>query len=264
MLTDDSKEYGAFTPFVVRAGFRSFLVIREPDHIKVIFESNKQMSPKSYGTQSFGHILGWPKDASKAQNKMATQSMQSQKVNQARVTVYQKYLSDAWSMTMAQKYISVLRRNLADKMFQDRSWTEIEDMWSFFQIDITRALIETIFGPTLLKKYPGVARDFWEFDSNSDNFTRGLPRFTIPSAYNARDRLWEKLQEWLQSTYKGQSISEVEDDISDWDANFGSRFFQTRTSLFTDTTSGEHQARAAETLSVMQQYVLLTFCYERF
>lgn len=210
------------------------------------------MTPKALHVQVFDKVLGSPKEALELYNAMGTGNKESDQLDYAHLTVPRKYFSGTPLIPMAEVYISVLRRNLSNKMFQEKYWTEIEDLWSFFQHEITRATMETIFGSAMLKRYPGVIRDFWEFDTNIENFTRGLPRFTMPKAYAARDRLHKNLTEWLQASHKGSDFAKVGDEDPNWDEDMGSKFFQARDSVFANIPSFNDQARAAETLAIMQ------------
>jgi len=210
------------------------------------------MTPRALHVQVFDKVMGSPKLALPLYDGIGEGS---EEVSHAHLTVPRLYLSGAPLVPVADIYIQTFRRNLSNKMFQTKSWTEIEDLWGFFQNEITRATIETIFGSTLLKQYPRLVKDFWEFDGNIDNFTRGLPRFMMPSAYTARDRLHENLKKWLQSSHKGEDFAKVGEEDPVWDSNMGSKFFQARDMVFAKIPSLDYHARAAEALAIMQGYV---------
>ncbi len=53
-----------------------------------------------------------------------------------------------------------------------------------------------MMGSQILKMHPGIVDDFWEFDRQIANYSRGLPRWMIPSAYKTRDRLLTNIKAW--------------------------------------------------------------------
>lgn len=141
---------------------------------------------------------------------------------------------------------------MADKMFQERTWTEIEDLWSFFQLEISKACIETVYGSAILKTYPKLVRDYWDLDSSIEELLRGLPQFMAPSAHAARERLHQNLKEWLEAVHKGDRFAKTAEEDSDWDENMGSKYFQERDAIFA-RGSWSYEARVAETLFSLHQ-----------
>jgi hypothetical protein len=247
-----TKQYCDHAPFIAKIGPLSILVVRDANHVKKVFQSVKQMTPKDLHVRVYGKVMGSPKAALDILNAIGTGNKESEQVEYAHLTVPRLFFSGTSLVPMADIYIATLRRNMDNKMFQSKSWTEIEDLWSFFQIEIARATMETIFGSKLLKSYPKVVSDFWEFDKNIENFTRGLPRFMMPAAFNARDRLQENLKNWLQAEHQGGNLAKVGSEGPDWDPNKGSKFFQTRDGIFANIPSLDYQARAAEAMALMQ------------
>ena len=97
-------------------------------------------------------------------------------------------------------------------------------IFSFFlEIEITRATIETVFGSALLKQYPKLIRDLWDFNSKVAEFLPGLPAFTISSSVAPRDRLLEGIKKWLQATHGGTDFAKTEATDPAWDEKRGSK-----------------------------------------
>lgn len=147
-------------------------------------------------------------------------------------------------------------------------------MWLFFQNEVTRGLIEMVFGSTILKMYPKIVRDFWEFDDSVDVVESAMlriPRFMSSKGDSAQDRLLANMKEWLRVTQTGENIvkhNQVDDDMYDetwggWDADKGSKFFQARDGVLANIPTLDHQARAAEALSILREYVYLIALIER-
>jgi hypothetical protein len=210
------------------------------------------MTPTQLHVQVYDKVMGSPKAALPL---YAGIGEGSEEVSYAHLTLPRVFLSGAPLIPVADVYIRTLRRQLGNKMIQTKTWTEIEDLWSFFQNEITRATLETIFGSTLLKQYPKLVKDFWEFDSNIENFTKALPRFILPDAYSARDRLHENLEKWLKSAHEGDDFAKVGEEDPVWNESMGSKFFQARDEIFAKIPAMDYRARAAEALGIMQGYV---------
>jgi hypothetical protein len=213
------------------------------------------MTVTDFHADLYEKIMGTPGEFVQIYRDIGKGRKESDAVDHAHLTLPRQYLSGNALIPTADAYIATFRRNMSNKMIQEKSWTEIEDMWSFFENETTRATMETFFGSELLKSYPKIIRDFWEFDKNIEQLFRGLPRFMMPTAYATRDRLLNNLSTWLQSVHPGTDFAKTAEEDPEWDAKLGSKFFQARDALFANNTFN-YEARAAEALSIMQGYVL--------
>jgi hypothetical protein len=220
--------------------------------VKKVFQSPEQMTATQLHIKVFDKVMGSPKSALPL---YAGIGEGSEEIDHAHSAVPRLFLSGPSLIPVADVYVRTFRRQLSNKMIQTKSWMEIEDVWSFLQNEITRATVETIFGAALLKQYPKLVRDFWEFDSKIENFTFGLPRFMMPAAYTARDRLHENLLKWLKTVDEGDRPAKIGEDDPVWDEFMGSKFFQARDTVFAKVPTMDYQARAAEALAIMQGYV---------
>lgn len=245
------KRYGELAPFVVRAGPLSFLLIRDAAQIKRVLES-ENMTPKGRHGRLFDKTFGTPQATLAAIQATAAGRSRSEDLDYVHSRVPRQYCSGAGLKSMAEAYTGLLSQNLGNKMFQDRTWTEIEDLWSFLQIEVTRAMLTTLFGQKLLKVYPKVMKDLWEFDANLDSLSTGMPRFLIPNAYKMRDRLLENLEKWLKSTngYEAQSTAS-ESEGTAWDPNQGAGYFRATDRAITELGFADGQTRAAAALAMM-------------
>lgn len=181
-------------------------------------------------------------------------SEDARQVDQIRRTVARSHLTGPYLVSLANVYISIFRRNMSNKMFQDKTWTQIEDLWSFFQIEITRTTTEMLFGSGILKQYPKVTQDIWKFDAFVANFLPGMPRFAVSSADESRDRLLEGLKKWLQATHGGTDFAKAGHDDPVWDEKKGSKFIQDQDQRFANLPTFNYHARAVEALKIMHWY----------
>jgi hypothetical protein len=258
-LTTYRKEYGIHGPFTVRAGRLSYTVITDPDHVRTLLESD-QLTSTFQRAEMFDKILGAPKAAIESYKNPRIKSEESERINRAHFDLPRKYLTGSSLVLLADIYISAFRHNMSNKMFQVDSWTQIQDLWSFFEIEITRATNEMLFGSALMKQYPKVTQDFWKLDANVEHFLPGLPRFTVSGVYDIRDRILEGLKEWLQATHGGTDFAKIGKDDPEWDDKRGSKYFQERDEVLSRLPFSNYQSRAAEALSVMQRYELSAIC----
>jgi hypothetical protein len=226
------------------------VVLRDPAHVKKVATASKlRTSQESHINEViFGPSKTGP---SRANAKNANNELDEH----ARTALAQKYLTGPSLTTMVDHYVSILSRNLNDKMFQRGSWTQIEDFWSFFEQVLTRCSIETHFGSAIFKQYPGLIKDFWKFEDAIDSFIPGMPQLLVLTAHTEpRNRLLQGIGKWLKANHSGSEFAKITAEDPDWDEYKGSKFVQERDDVLAKT-SLDVEARAAEMLSVMHRYV---------
>ncbi|KAF2865178.1 cytochrome P450 [Massariosphaeria phaeospora] len=242
------KQYGSSAPFVVKAGSISLVVVRDAKHAQKILQASAHMTPKALQVRALDKAMDAPIEALLLYDMIRTGSLEDDHNHSARLVVPHKYLTGPSLSSISDVYLATFRRNLSNKMFQFKTWTEIEDMWSFFHNEISKAVMETLFGPAVMKQYPRLVRDFWEFDSNFDGFILGYPQFMMSSAYTARDRLLGNLWDWLLAAKESKEglefIRTGDGDLAPTDD---------RDSVFVKFPYLDGQARAAKALGNMQE-----------
>ncbi|KAH7324460.1 Pfs, NACHT and ankyrin domain protein [Stachybotrys elegans] len=75
-------------------------------------------------------------------------------------------------------------------------WTEMPDLSAFFRELAGSALVESLFGPAMLKFSPEFIENLWGFDDNVPWLARGIPSFIMPSAHKHRERAVAQMKEW--------------------------------------------------------------------
>jgi hypothetical protein len=203
------------------------VVLRDPKHIERVFDAPTQMIKR-----------------------------QNRTTGQVHSAISHDLLSGQHLASMSDKYTSILRHNLANKMFQERFWTEIEDLWTFFENEVSRAIIETLFGSLLLKQYRRIVRDFWEYHASIETISSGIPRFLVPSSYAAQDRLLENLEKWLRLSEEEADDVKANDDEAGWSEKMGFKLLRASEKADASTSSTEHSERALGALYLMRMYML--------
>jgi hypothetical protein len=172
----------------------------------------------------------------------------------AHVTLTHKYLTGISLSGYVECYISTLSDDLNNKMFQVGSWTQIEDSWVFLRQVITRCNLVSLFGKDLLKQYPGVVKDYWEFADAIEGFIPGLPRYWVPGAASkVRERLHQGIEKWLKANHSGSEFARIAVDDPAMDDLKGSKFIQERDYVLAKLECMDSRARAAEMLSIMHE-----------
>lgn len=129
-------------------------------------------------------------------------------------------------------------------------WVEMPDFMDLYRDNFVPALIESICGPNLLHLSPDFVRDFSMYDLAMPGLLKGLPRWIIPQAYRARDKLLSSIKKWHDSARAQFDESWIDQD-GDTDPYWGSAFIrerQGRYGIFATATNFNRDARAASDL----------------
>jgi hypothetical protein len=122
--------------------------------------------------------------------------------------------------------MKALVASLEEKNFSEE-WTEMPDFSDFFRYMVGSCLIQTIFGPTMLRLNPEFMRDLWSFDDNVPWFARGVPSFIKPAAYRARQNTIDQLKRWYSYAREHFDESSIDSD-GDGDVYWGSWLIRER------------------------------------
>ncbi|EYE99483.1 uncharacterized protein EURHEDRAFT_373421 [Aspergillus ruber CBS 135680] len=88
-----------------------------------------------------------------------------------------------------------------------------------------------MIGSHILEMYPTLVEDFWEFHQQLANYSRGLPRWMISSAYEMRDRLLANPKAWNRMAQQHSDCSKHGIDDADWDEFSGTRYIRAHQDL---------------------------------
>jgi hypothetical protein len=144
-----------------------------------------------------------------------------------------------------ERFQSILKRNLDAENFGDE-WTELPDLFAFFRNNVGKAVLESLFGPSLLAINPNFVQDLWEFDEQVVHLAKRLPRFLVPSAYRVRERLLAQIQNWYQYARQHFRDSDADMQESQWDPYWGSVMNRERQKMLL-SIDGQDDAAVAST-----------------
>jgi hypothetical protein len=243
------KKYGDGTPFFIDAAGRRILVLLDPPQIKRVMNASKEMSPDPFIHEMIlGQMLGSPKesvDFYKADNG------QMDHVQMAHI---RQHVTGTSLISMSKKVFERLNLNISESFSpaENSEWMDIPDLFDFVQSQVTRAITETLMGSTITQQYPELYSDQWLFMDRSIEIVTGLPRFIVPVAYAARDRLLANLKRWSSTS---EALRKEHKADSHWDENAGSGLLQERQERYAQTPGFNEDARVSQILGLLFAYV---------
>lgn len=248
------KDFGNFAPFMIRVGSRPYLILRDPKHIAIIYTTSKQFNSHTTQIDILEKLFGLPESAAKLYTDSSTEQATEDSSVHTNLTLPTEDIQVHALATLARIYVSILSRSLNDKMFQVNTWTQIEDVWSFFQQVLTRCTIETMFGSDMFKQYPKIVREYGKFSEAIEDFVPGMPGYMVTTAATtAREQLQQGMEKWLRSNHSGTDFARTRDEDPDWDAFKGSKYLQQRDSGLTKHQEMDIKGRTAYLLCLMHR-----------
>ncbi|KAI5861022.1 cytochrome P450 [Durotheca rogersii] len=94
-----------------------------------------------------------------------------------------------------QRFRAALLARVASMGFAE-DWAEMEDFQRLILHTTGQSFVEAIFGPSLLRLSPTFMDDLKEFNRAVPLFAKATPRFLIPHAYAARQKMHNHLKRW--------------------------------------------------------------------
>ena len=130
-------------------------------------------------------------------------------------------------------------------------WVELPDLWLFIQNLVFPASTETLCGSFILSLNPNLTQEFWAFDQTVPALVKGFPRWSVPGAYKARDKMLSNIKRWHQFANEHSDVFKTGSDQPDWDPYFGSKFVKTRQKFLTEIEIMDADGRASEDLGLL-------------
>lgn len=130
-----------------------------------------------------------------------------------------------------------------------QQWVELGDFRKFFEDSMGKSLIESLFGPSLLKINPSFVHDLVEFDREVPWLSRGIPAWINPRPHRVRKSLCDQLKRWHAYARQNFDDSKISAD-GDGDPYWGSEFMRTRHTILPQIGHHDDDALAATDLGV--------------
>lgn len=245
ILTYARNKFGDGSPFFVNAAGQKYLILLDSAHIRGVLRSTTELDPNPFIHEKIlGALMGSPRAAIDyyKSGEGNTDHVQTTHIRQHTTGASLDYLD--------KRVFETLRRSIGQALSPQAgsTWMEIPDLYAFFEHHVTTAIAETLLGSAIVQSYPRFIEDLWIHIEYTDHFFLGLPRFLIPKAYAARDRLLNNIRHWSR---KSQSLRQQNAVDTCWDAVAGSALLQEREKLYGEMPGHDEHGRAAQTLGLL-------------
>ncbi|KAJ5658225.1 cytochrome P450 [Penicillium longicatenatum] len=133
---------------------------------------------------------------------------------------------------------------------QVNGWISMPDIHQFFRDNLGRSVVESFFGPLLLKTNPTFMQELWEFDDATPSLSKRLPRWLIPRAYRVRDSLLGQILAWYEN-----ARAQFKDSLIDTDGNgdpcWGSEMMRERQEFLLAVDGQDDESLASSDLGLI-------------
>lgn len=228
------------------------LIILDPEQIKRVLRSSTELDPNPFiHDKILGALMGSPQEA------IDHYKSDEGNTDYIQTTHIRQHTTGSNLVNLDRRLFGILRRSVEQALppTSGSAWMDIADIYAFVEHHVTHAIAETILGSAIVESYPGLVSDLWIHIENTDNFFTGLPRFLIPKAYAARDRLLENITQYSK---KSESLRHQGAVDMNWDAVAGSALLQEREKLYGEMPGHDEHGRAAQTLGLLYGGTSLT------
>lgn len=136
-------------------------------------------------------------------------------------------------------------------------WTVVDDLYGMMRDDLFHAAMGALCGDHLFEVAPDFAAHFWEFDASLPYIFKKIPRWLIPKAYAARERIMADIHNWLDYADKHFDWTDEEKVEADWEPIYGAKLMRVRQKVY----RGFDQRRLADApaeLGLFWAYVVPT------
>ncbi|KAH9881832.1 hypothetical protein J1614_001003 [Plenodomus biglobosus] len=242
------NHYGDGTPFFINAAGRKILVLLDPAQIKRVMNASTELDPNPFiHDMILGQMLGSPKET------IDFYKTDNGRMDEVQMTHIRQHVTGSALNSMSRKVFERLALNIGEFYRQQKDacsgdWIEIPDLFELVQHQVTRAITETLMGSAITKEYPEIYTDQWRFMDSSIEIVMGLPRFVVPAAYAARDRLLANLKNWNTTSEALRTLGKAD---SVWDARAGSGLLQERQERYAQTAGFNEDARVSQILGLL-------------
>ncbi|KAF5018120.1 hypothetical protein F66182_9913 [Fusarium sp. NRRL 66182] len=244
LLTEASTRYGPDTPVQIKLLNRRITLLNGVNNINTLFKASRSVASERWLIQILVNAFGigtddvpfYLADNTGIGQQPAPQSNKVPHEHRIFYLVYQTVhdgLSGERLEEMQRQLVGNLSAQLAHAEIDSDTWTDIPDLYDSFirKICFTASTI-SLCGPRIFEAVPDLESDFWTFDSHLPSLFREMPRWLIPAAFRARDKMKANMRKWHELAHKAYDISQSATDTRNWEENFGSKLMRNRQAFF--------------------------------
>ncbi|KAL9123060.1 MAG: hypothetical protein Q9187_000387 [Circinaria calcarea] len=254
-------KYGDAIPVQIKIGPQQGYLVSAPEHFTTLLKASRSLTPKPGIAITMENMFGTPSGAVNLyradDSGIAPKPLPGTEVRpEHRIYYHQhlaahKYLSGRPLQQMTERFMAILSRDLDGDGRITHDWKALPDLYTFWQNRVFRSATEALFGPHLLSLNPTFTEEFWMYISATPTLLKGLPRWMIPSAYRARDRVLESIKKWHRFAREHSDYTKTGPDDVEWDEYWGSKYLKVRQNFGRAMDAMNDNALAAEDLALM-------------
>ncbi|KAB2110774.1 hypothetical protein AG0111_0g2155 [Alternaria gaisen] len=244
------NQYGDGSPFYLDAAGQKLLVVLDPEHVRGVLNSSSECDPNPFiHDKIMGALMGSPQEA------IDHYKSENGNTDYIQTTHIRQHTTGSNLGLLAKRLFDVMKRTVTESLssIPEGEWKDIPDLYDFIEYHASYGIAETLLGTSIM--YPGIISDLWIHIEATDQFFMGLPRFLIPKAYAARDRLLNAIRAWTKESEVLRKQNAVN---TTWDPIAGSGLLQEREELYSKMAGHGVDGRSAQTLGLLYGGTSLT------
>ena len=266
--TDDSnsKKYGWERPVRFKVGTDNFVVIANPAHAVAIWKNSRYLSAKSITERAAKHLLDLPASVmpfyQADDSGMAAEPRKGSNVPPENRVLYhqthsaQKFLASPYLDLLVDRYQAMLHAALERLDIGEDDWVEFPDLYQFCQLTIARANTEAMMGEKVFELNPSLMEDFWAAKAWAPEYFMGWPRWMVPTAFAARDKVVKAIRKWHDYAFAHGDHTTTAPEDPDWDPVWGSKYVKARQQYMLAMKPLDEHIRSLEDWGFLFGYVV--------
>lgn len=235
LIVGTRKKYGWERPVCIRAATVRLAIVSHPNDIVTIFKS-RSLSARSITERASKFLLTVPESVMpfyRADDSgMAAEPRKGSTVEPHNRILYlqthnaQKWMASPHLEPVTKRFGTILQRRFQALQISE-DWVEYPSFFIFLE-QVIHANIEAVMGSKILKLNPSLVQDFCDAKQHAPGFFRGWPRWLMPKAFRARDRIIDGVQRWHEYALGNGDHQNTGDGEPDWDPIWGSQYSKVR------------------------------------
>ncbi|KAF2119899.1 cytochrome P450 [Lophiotrema nucula] len=250
---------GNLTSVRVTVAGQEFYLLEDRDTVRKLWKIQLLSSPIPFYVHVLKHFFGmhdralatYRADDSGAFSKPFINSnvLERNRVDHFTHQGFKKAFTGPALAPTAQRFMQDLARR-CEGLKISNEWTEMPDMVKFFRAVHGAALLQAIFGPSLLQINPSFVEDVWKFDDSIPWLARVVPFFINPEPHRARNRVRDQLKKWYQYAREHFTEDCVYED-GDGDPYWGSELIRHQQKKYLQADNYDDDALASADLALV-------------
>lgn len=149
----------------------------------------------------------------------------------------------------ARRFMKDLVRRF-ESLALSNEWTEMPDLLDFFRNVHGAALLQAVFGPSLLEINPNFIEETWKFDDSIPWLARMIPSFINPEPDRVRQRVRDQLKKWYKYAREHFTKDCIDED-GDGDPYWGSELIRYQQKMYLQADNYDDDAVASADLALV-------------